>query len=176
MRRPVDAGRIRSFMAALGGAVRGEHTVYLVGGTTAVLEGWRDSTVDIDLALPPGHDATELLRALPAIKDELELNVELASPSDFVPVPDGWRERARSVAREGRVSFYHYDLYGQALAKLERGHDRDLADVREMLERGLVERERLRACFDEIEDELYRYPAVDPASFRRRVETALAQA
>ena len=157
-------------MTALGGAVREDHVVYLVGGATAVLEGWRHSTVDIDIALPPDAAAEELLRALVAIKDELELNVELASPADFVPVPDGWQERSRSVTREGSVTFLHYDLYSQALAKLERGHDRDLVDVREMLERGLVERDRLRGYFEEIEPELFRYPAVDPASFRRRVE------
>ena len=78
-----------------------------------------------------------------------------------------------SIAREGSVSFLHYDLYSQALSKLERGHDRDLDDVHEMLGRGLVERERLRELFAEIEPELYRYPAIDPSSFRRRVETAV---
>lgn len=71
------------------------------------------------------------------------------------------------------MTFLHYDLYAQALAKLERGHDRDLDDVREMLARGLVERDLLRGFFAEIEPELYRYPAIDPASFRRRVAEAL---
>jgi len=173
MRRPVDAHRIHAFMAALGRAVPGDHDVYLVGGATAVIEGWRDSTVDIDIALPPGAATDDILRALGPIKDELELNVELASPADFVPVPSGWQERARSVARVGSVTFLHYDLYAQALAKLERGHDRDLDDVREMLARGLVDPEHLRAYFDEIEPELFRFPAIDPASFRHRVEHAL---
>ena len=173
MRRPVDVERIRAFMVALGQAARSEHTVRLVGGTTAVLEGWRDSTVDIDLDLADPASADELLRALPRIKDELELNVELASPADFVPVPAGWEERSRSIGREGTVTFLHFDFYGQALAKLERGHDRDLEDVREMLARELVDPGRLMAYFEEIEPDLYRYPAIDPPSFRRRVEGAL---
>jgi hypothetical protein len=160
-------------MTALGRAVNGEHTVYLVGGATAVLEGWRDSTVDIDIALPDDAAADELLRALPQIKDDLELNVELASPADFVPVPAGWRERARSVAREGPVTFLHYDPYAQALSKLERAHDRDLEDVREMMARRIVDPDRLRGYFTEIEPELYRFPAIDPPSFRRRVEAML---
>jgi hypothetical protein len=172
MRRPVDADRIRAFMAALGRAVPSEHTVYLVGGATAVLEGWRDSTIDIDIALAGAAEADDVLRALPEIKNALELNVELASPADFVPVPAGWKDRARSIARVGGVTFLHYDLYGQALAKLERGHDRDLEDVGEMLARGLVEADRLRAFFSEIEPDLYRFPAIDPPSFKRRVETA----
>ena len=37
------------------------------------------------------------------------------------------------------MTFRHYDLYAQALAKVERGHARDLADVEAMLERGLVD-------------------------------------
>jgi hypothetical protein len=160
-------------MRALGLAARREHTVYLLGGATAVLEGWRESTIDIDVAFPDRAGPDDLLRALPRIKDDLELNVELASPADFVPVPRGWEERSPSIAREGSVSFLHYDLYAQALSKLERAHDRDLEDVREMILRGLVERERLAAFFAEIEPELYRYPAVDPASFRRRLETAV---
>jgi hypothetical protein len=39
-----------------------------------------------------------------------------------------------------------------------------------MLARGLVDRDKLGAYFVEIESELYRYPAIDPESFRRRVE------
>ena len=56
----------------------------------------------------------------------------------------------------------------------ERGHDRDLSDVHEMLARGLIESERVLDLFAQIEPELYRYPAIDPPSFRRRVERFLA--
>ena len=42
-----------------------------------------------------------------------------------------------------------------------------------MLGRGLVDPQRLRELFAQIEPELYRYPALDPASFRRAVEEAL---
>jgi len=41
-----------------------------------------------------------------------------------------------------------------------------------MLERGLIERGKVLALFSEIEPQLYRYPALDPASFRRAVEAA----
>lgn len=39
-----------------------------------------------------------------------------------------------------------------------------------LVEQGLVEPERLLELFEEIEPELYRYPAIDPPSFRRAVE------
>ena len=172
MRRPVDAARIEAFMRALGNAVQQEYVVYLVGGATAVLNRWRDSTIDVDIALV--GEADEILRALPSIKNELELNVELASPGDFVPLPTGWEHRAISIGAKGAVAYFHFDPYSQALAKLERAHEHDLLDVGRMIETGLVDRARLAACFEEIERDLYRFPAVDPAAFRRRVKSAVS--
>ena len=172
MRALADAGRIQRFMEALGAQASEDARAYVTGGATAVLFGWRHSTIDVDIKLVPEHDA--LLRAIPLLKERLEINVELASPVDFIPVPSGWEDRSPFVARHGRLSFHHFDLYSQALAKLERGHAQDLVDVREMLQRGLIEPARTLAYFARIEPELYRYPAVDPPSFRRSVETALA--
>lgn len=168
MRELADAERIRVFLRELGKAADAETVVYLAGGATAVLEGWRGTTVDVDLRIEPESDA--ILRALARLKDELAINVELASPADFVPLPAGWEDRSPFVAREGPVTFRHFDLVAQALAKLERGHDRDLADVQAMLDRGLVDRDALSAAFARIEGELHRFPAIDPAAFKRRVE------
>jgi len=74
----------------------------------------------------------------PSIKENLHINVELAYPLDFIPVPDGWEDRSPFIRQEGRAFFYHFDLYAQALAKIERGHAQDLTDVQEMLRRGLM--------------------------------------
>jgi hypothetical protein len=172
MRKAADAERIHRFMRALGAAAPNEGTCYLVGGGTAVLLGWRETTIDVDVELDPEQD--ELLRALPAIKDELQINVELASPRHFIPLPAGWEERSPSAGREGRLTFKHFDLVSQALAKLERGHTQDLDDARAVIERGLVEAGQLRAAFDEIEPQLYRFPAIDPRDLRQRVEDFLA--
>ncbi|HEX9899198.1 MAG TPA: hypothetical protein VGC81_08215, partial [Candidatus Methylomirabilis sp.] len=68
------------------------------------------------------------------------------------------------------LSFHHFDLYAQALAKLERSHTLDIADVEEMVRRGLVEPARAWQHFQAIEADLYRFPAVDARSFRRAVE------
>jgi hypothetical protein len=77
------------------------------------------------------------------------------------------------VVQEGKLAVYHYDLYSQALAKIERGHAQDAGDVRQMLRDGLVEPARLRELFDRIEPELFRYPALDPSAFRDAVGQAL---
>lgn len=42
-----------------------------------------------------------------------------------------------------------------------------------MIERGLIEPARLRELYDAIEPELFRYPAIDPSAFRRKVDDAL---
>ena len=99
---------------------------------------------------------------------------QIANSQDFpfIPPLPGWEARSPFIRREGRVSFYHYDFYAQALAKIERGHARDRADVEMLLARGLVKREALLAQFDAIAPELYRYPAIDATSFRKRVEDA----
>lgn len=148
--------------------------MYLVGGATAVLHGWRPTTIDVDLTLDPERD--EVLRAIPELKRSLDLNVELAAPHHFIPPLPAWQERSIFIGRYGQLSVFHYDPYSQALAKIERGHAQDLGDLRRMLSDGLVEREKLLELFDAIEGDLYRYPAVDPASFRQAVEEAVGQA
>ena len=171
MRRAVTAERVTSFMKALGASVKTPCRVFLAGGASAVLLGWRSSTIDVDLKIIP--DSDEILRSLPALKERLEMNVELASPDDFIPALPGWEDRSRFIAEEGRLVFLHYDFYAQALAKIERNHAQDRNDVREMLERQLVEPNKLLDLFNQIEDQLYRYPALSPRSFRQAVEAIL---
>lgn len=168
MRAAVTRERIERLMDRLGRAASVPVRVYLVGGASAVLVGWRLATIDVDLAMRPHDDA--LLRAIPAAKEDLDINVELASPADFIPLPLGWEDRSPLVARRELVSFHHFDFYSQALAKLERGHRQDVADVQAMHAHGLITQPALRWYFDEIEPRLYRFPAIDPPSFRRAVE------
>jgi len=168
MRTLVDEDRIREFMEALAESSGSSGRIYFTGGVSAVLLGWRSTTVDVDLKLVP--DSDELLRAIPRLKEKLSLNVELASPDQFIPELPGWRERSVFIAQIGRLSFLHYDFFSQALSKLERGHVKDLLDAEEMLRRGLIERGELLRLFTAIEQELYRYPAIDPPSFRAAVE------
>lgn len=171
MRPLADAARIRAFMRALGGDSRAAARVYFTGGATAVLLGWRSSTVDVDLRVEGAEEP--VLRALPGLKERLQINVELASPPDFIPEVPGWRERSLFISREGALDFLHFDPYSQALAKIERGHALDREDVRQMLERGLVLPARAWEFFRDIEPQLYRYPAIAPESFRRAAAEAL---
>jgi hypothetical protein len=170
MREPVDPERIALFMRELGKGVRSQVRVYFTGGSTAVLHGWRHSTIDVDICLIP--DLDELYRRLPQIKEKLNINIELASPPDFIPPVEGWEDRSIYIGSEGSVHFYHFDPYSQALAKIERGHVQDLMDVDSMLHSGLVDRDKLLALFESIKPQLYRYPAIDPGSFSEAVRIA----
>lgn len=160
-------------MRALGEEAGEPVRIFFTGGATAVLHGWRKSTIDIDLKMVPELD--RLYRAIPALKDRLQINVKLASPLDFIPVSEGWEQRGRFVARHGKADFFHFDLYAQAIAKVERGHCLDLTDVEEMVRRGLIDREEALRYFTRIEPHLYRYRAINPAAFRRAVEEAFGR-
>lgn len=146
--------------------------IYLTGGATAVLEGWRASTLDVDLRIEPESD--ELLRELVSLKEALGINIEFASPPDFVPELPGWRERSPIAFRAGAVSVHHFDFYSQALSKVERGFAHDLADARMMISSGLVEPDRLRELFKAVRSEFHRYPAIDRDSLGRRLDAFLA--
>lgn len=172
MRELATRARIEAFLHALAESATTPTTVYLVGGATAVMVGWRESTRDVDLVIRPESDA--ILRAIPSLKERLALNVEFAAPDHFIPVPAGWESRSPHVARIGKVTVCHYDFTAQALAKIERGHSRDVADVQAMLDAGLVTADGLRDAFERAAPDLYRYPAVDPGTYRRALDAALA--
>jgi hypothetical protein len=168
MRRVAEPDRIQRFMTALAVKAMRPARLYFTGGATAVLLGWRASTIDVDIHIVPDDD--RLLRALPELKEALEMNVELACPAHFIPELPGWQERSLFITLEGKLSFYHYDLYAQALAKIERGHALDVTDVEQMFRRGFIEPVRLKSLFEAIVPQLYRYPAIDPPAYRRAVE------
>jgi hypothetical protein len=168
MRPPVNIERLRSTLKILGDEARSPGCIFLVGGATALLYGWRNSTMDIDLCMSP--EPQGVFEAIRRVKDRQQVSIELASPPDFIPEVSGWRDRCVWICRHGNVDFFHYDLVSQALAKLERAHIRDLADVTEMVAAGLVSRKQILEGFETIRSGLLRYPGVDEDAFERRVQ------
>lgn len=167
MREPLDRTKLDRFLAELGRAARGAGTAYLTGGATAITYGWRERTIDIGLRLDP--EPPGAFEAIARLKDELDVNVELASPMDFLPEVPGWRERSVFVAQHGPVAVHHYDPVSQVLAKLARGFERDLDDARAMVRAGLTTRRAVAEAFEAIRAGLVRYPRLDAATLDRRV-------
>jgi hypothetical protein len=168
MRSNVDPQKIERLMKALGREARGSGCIYFTGGASALLIGWRSSTVDIDIRLDP--EPPGIFQAIAKLKQELDINIELASPQDFLPPLPGWRDRSIFIGQQGGISFYHYDFTAQALSKLSRGYNRDLDDVRAMYDRELFSLEKLLDCFNRIEAELIRFPSLDTDLLRNRIE------
>jgi len=136
-----------------------------------LLLGFREQTIDIDLKLDP--EPAGVFEAIADLKNRLNVNVELASPDDFIPRTPDWQARSQHIGTFGHVQFFHYDFTLQALAKLERGHAQDLQDVTSFLKNGHVTSDELKASFARIEPDLLRYPAIDPEVFKKKVESFL---
>ena len=78
MRSVADAGKIRHLMREIGSRARGPGRVYVVGGASALLEGWRSTTVDVDLKLDP--EPAGIFEAIGDLKVDLDVNIELLVP------------------------------------------------------------------------------------------------
>ncbi|MBI2802750.1 MAG: hypothetical protein HYX63_21165 [Gammaproteobacteria bacterium] len=172
MREKTELKAIERLMQLLARHARSKGTVYFTGGASAVLLGWRDMTLDIDLKLEPEPDGVFI--AIRDAKEELGINIELAAPDDFIPAVPGWQERSLFIVNIGAVEFRHYDFYGQALSKIERGHAQDAKDVQAMLERKLIEPAKLQAFFETILQQITRFPALDADAFRKKLMATLA--
>ena len=124
-------------MRLIGSEAKGPGRVYLVGGASAVIIGWRETTIDVDLKLAP--EPPGVFNAIASAKETLDINVELAAPDEFIPALPDWPSRSTFIVRQGPVDFFHYDFHAQALAKIERGHEQDLQDVAAMHRLKLIE-------------------------------------
>lgn len=171
MRADVTVERLKRFLRDAGRNAKPGQRLYLSGGSTAILKGWRSSTVDVDIHIEP-HDG-DLLSELARLKNRLDVNVEEASPLGFLPEPPHWRERCESIGRYGHLDVLHMDFYLQALAKVERDIASDRDDVLAMLDHGLVDPMRLAEVFEEIRPQLDKFIAVDEDVLARRLDRLL---
>ena len=49
MRTATNRAKLEQLMSAFGELVRGEGVIFVTSGATAVLYGWRSTTIDIDI-------------------------------------------------------------------------------------------------------------------------------
>jgi hypothetical protein len=174
-RSDVSRERIEEVLRAVGSEFHHPCRLYLSGGDGLVWRGLRRLTHDIDISYdvdPAHHDV--LMRTIRETKDRLDVNIEEAHPGDFVPLPPESAARAESVGRYGQVDVFLLDPYAVALAKLGRGHDQDIADIRSMLEHGVIAADALRRHFEAVLPEYVRRGfRADPARFRAMLDLVL---
>ena len=172
MRESVTRERLLAFMQRLAEtAPRGKRfRVFVVGGGTAVAQGWRESTIDVDLYA----DDEAVFRDIQRIKETERLNVEFARPEHFVPSLAGATDRHIFIAAFGGVSFFHYDPYSQVFSKIVRGFRRDLQDAHHFIDDELVDAARFRELVDAVPESAFaKYPALSREAILDAVDAFL---
>jgi len=174
MRPSVDKTAIESFLQQLGRTFRKSGRLYLVEGTALVHAGVRPGfTQDIGIRVS-GANEGELIVAIQRLIQQLQINVEFASPADFIPLPLQWEMHAQYVGRYGGVDVFYFDFYSIALSKIERGNSRDIADVKLLVQQGIITLNELDAAYREVLAQLGqgRYPRITPQRFSERYTAA----
>lgn len=177
LRRAVDRPLIERFLRRVGEQYRRRGRLLLVGGTTLVYEGLRAQTLDVDLAIEVADvDHGALIQAVRAVRQELDINVEEASPGHFIPLPAGHRDRHVYIGTYAQLDAFHFDLYSTALSKIERGRVQDLKDVVLLLQHQRIEWEALQRYFHEILPQMaLQSLRQDPEEFEMNFEALAAQ-
>ncbi len=169
---------IERFLQQFGQLSQQSGRLYLAGGAELVHGGLRGegaTTVDINLRLDVSDEsaAETLIRQL---MRQLGVNVELASPADFIPLPSDWQTRSPFVGRYGNTDVFYFDYYALALSKIARGTSRDLSDVALLAQNGLIQRDELETAYQQILPQLGhgRFFNLDPAKFAEQYAATLA--
>ncbi|OGQ45879.1 MAG: hypothetical protein A3I05_08280 [Deltaproteobacteria bacterium RIFCSPLOWO2_02_FULL_44_10] len=155
-------------MKSIGKMLQKSATFYLTGGSTAILYGFREGTIDIDIA----GDMDELFSHIPKMKERFQINIEIAKPTDFIPSLPKEKGRHIMIGTFGKATFMHFDPYAQAFSKIVRGHETDMVDVKALVAAGLVETKKLCEMVKKIPDSQFtRYPRLNRSAVEAAVES-----
>lgn len=178
----VEVGLLRRFLERIAGGFGHAGTVYLLGETGHVYQGWipRAELIEIATEVAPQHRA-DMDRVVATAADELGVEVIDESPAELIPLPAGHRQRHRELGPlldaissgegegEGALRLAHFDPYSIAFRYIARGDEPDYHVVLHLLEKGWITLDRLEA---ELEDLLPSFSMTtiqqDPAEFRRK--------
>jgi len=153
--------------------------IYLAGSSALIWEGLRTESVDIDYAAEVDDVwEAELSRVIREVKDRMQVNLELASPGDFIPLPPGWRDRSPWLGRYGALDVHGFDPYATALTKLLRGRASDIEDVSGLLRQGTIEHAQLARWADWLVDQVRLngwHAAGDREEVRAKLDASLAR-
>ena len=167
MRPNVGKSQIDDFLKNLGRAFHKQGRLYLVGGAALVHLGIRSGTTqDIDIEIRATNE-DEMAEAIRRLKDTMKINVEFASPADFIPIPNQWEMNAKYVGRYGFIDVFYFDFYSIALSKIERGSTADINDVKLLLQHDIIDLQELDNAYNEVLPRVGKRPynRLDPQKF-----------
>ncbi len=136
MRQRVGQQEIEQFLVQVG-RTRQPGRLYLTGGAALVHRGIRPGqTLDIDIQITA--DPANLTAQVAQLKQQLNINIEFASPGDFIPLPTQWETRSQFIKRYNQVDVFYFDWYSIALSKMQRANRQDVVDVQLLVRQGFV--------------------------------------
>lgn len=148
MRQQVGKQEIEQFLVQVG-RTRRSGRLYLTGGAVLVYRGIRSGqTLDINIQIT--LDPTDLTTEVAQLKHKLNINIEFASPGDFMPLPTQWEARSEFLRRYGQVDAFYFDWYSIALSKTQRANRQDILDVRLLIRQGYVDVTELDRLFQDV--------------------------
>jgi hypothetical protein len=170
MRNNATKADIEKFLNALGKVFRKPGRLYLAGGAALVHMGLRPgSTLDIDIVIETTAE-DEMVNAIRRLVEQMQLNIEFSSPGDFIPLPSQWMAHAKYIGRYGSIDAFYFDFYSLALSKISRGNDRDLVDVKLLVQQKVIDLQKLDAAYQEVLPRMGKRPYInlDPQKFADR--------
>jgi hypothetical protein len=148
MRQRVGQQEIEQFLVQLG-RTRQPGRLYLVGGAAMVHRGIRPGqTLDIDIQITV--DPANLTAQIAQLKQRLNMNIEFASPADFMPLPAQWEARSQFIKRYGQVDAFYFDWYSIALSKMQRANRQDVVDVQLLVRQGFIDLTELDRFYQDV--------------------------
>ncbi|MFL5626105.1 MAG: DUF6036 family nucleotidyltransferase [Ktedonobacteraceae bacterium] len=156
MRQRVGRQEIEQFLMQVG-RTRQPGRLYLTGGAALVHRGIRPGqTLDIaiQIIVDPAHLTTQVAQ----LKQQLNMNIEFASPGDFLPLPTRWEARSQFIKRYDQVDVFYFDWYSIALSKMQRVNRQDVVDVQLLVRQGFVDVTELDLLYQDGLDKIGRPP------------------
>ena len=166
----ISRAGVEQFLQGLSRLTRQYSRLYLTGEAALVHLGLRPGTSnDIDMIIETSNEE-EMNLALQRCMQALRVNISFASPEDIVPVPWQWDEKARLIATYGSIEVFYFDLPSLALSKIAIGNERELYDVRLLLQHGTVTLDDLDNTYLEVQPRMGKkpYEHIDIPSFARQ--------
>jgi hypothetical protein len=156
MRQSVGRQEIEQFLIQVG-RTRQPGRLYLTGGAALVHRGIRPGqTLDIDIQIT--IDPANLAAQIAQLKQKMNINVEFASPGDFIPLPSQWETRSAFIKRYDQVDAFYFDWYSIALSKMQRANRQDVVDVQLLTRQGFVDVAELDLLYQDVLNKIGRPP------------------
>lgn len=174
MRQRVGRQDIEYFLVQVG-RTRLPGRLYLTGGAALVHRGIRPGqTLDIDIQIT--IDPADLATAIGRLKQKLNMNIEFASPGDFIPLPAQWEARSAFIRRYDQVDVFYFDWYGIVLSKMQRANRQDVLDVQLLIHQGYINVVDLDQLYLDVLNKIGKspydrlFPNLSPQQFSQRYQ------